>query len=189
MKRSIKSLLVVMGITGAIGTSLAHAIPPGGAHGCSSGAHTMAFKGHEGYGDPDRMIEHMAASLNLSKEQRDAMYAIVDRARPQTRELHDRLAENHKQLHALMQQDAPKDSEVSKLADAQGKAIANMIVLRTKVRMEIRGVLTDAQRQQLDQWFGQHGHPASFEKEGSTRDLSNVESLDSTAVSVSKIMM
>lgn len=195
MKTSIKSLVVVMAITGAVGAGVAYAFPPGGAHGCSPGAHTMAFKGHEGYGDPDRMIERMASSLNLSKDQRDAMYAIVDKSRPQTRELRDRLAETHKQLRALMQQGTPKESEVRKLADAQGKAIADMIVLRNKVRTEIHNVLTDAQREQMQQWRGQHGRPASFEKQGSAdkqgsvRNLSNVESLDSPTASVSKIMM
>jgi Spy/CpxP family protein refolding chaperone len=195
MKRSIKSLVVVIAITGTVGAGVAYAFPPGGTHGCSSGAHTMAFKGHEGYGDPDRMIEHMATSLNLSKEQRDAMYAIVDKSRPQTRELRDRLTENHQQLRALMQQGAPKESEVRKLADAQGKAIADMIVLRNKVRTEIHNVLTDAQRTQMQQWREEHGRHASFEKEGSAdkqgsvRNLSNVESLDSPTAPVSKFMM
>ena len=195
MKTSIKSLLVIMAITGAVGAGVAYAFPPGGAHGCPSGAHTMSFKGHEGYRDSDRMIEHMSASLNLTKEQRDAMYAIVDKSRPQTRELRDRLADTHKQLRALMRQGTPKESEVRELADAQGKAIADMIVLRTKVRTEINHVLTDAQRQQMQQWRGHRGRPASFEKEGSadkqgsSRELSNVESLNSPTASVSRFMM
>ncbi|HYA36898.1 MAG TPA: Spy/CpxP family protein refolding chaperone [Candidatus Methylomirabilis sp.] len=193
MKTSIKSLLVVMAITGAVGAGLAYALPPGGAPACPHGAHgerAMNFEGHGGYADSDRMIEHMAASLNLSKQQRDAMYAIVDKARPQTRELRDRLIENHKQLRALTQQGAPKESEVRKLADAQGKAIADMIVLRTKIRTEIRGVLTDAQRQQLDQWRKQRGGRLSYsDRDGAARDLSNVQSLNSPTPSVSKVMM
>ncbi len=190
MKSSIKSLVVVMAITGAVGAGLAYALPPGGAQSCPRGGHTMAFGGHGGYGDADRMIERMAATLNLSKEQRAAMYAIVDKARPQERELRDRLIENHKQLRALKQQGTPKESEVRKLADAQGKAIADMIVLRTKVQTEIRGVLTDAQRQQLDQWREHRGgRMSSSEKEGAARDLSNVQLLKSPAASVSKIMM
>lgn len=190
MKSSIKSLLVVMAvITSAVGAGVAYAFPPGGDHGCAHGSRAMGFEGHRGYADPDKMIEHMGTSLNLTKEQRDAMYAIVDKSRSQTRELRDRLAEIHKQLRALMQQGAPKESEVRKLADAQGKAIADMIVLHTKVRTEIHNVLTDAQRQQLEQWRGQRGRPASFEKQGSARELSNVESPDSPTASVSKFMM
>jgi Spy/CpxP family protein refolding chaperone len=195
VKTSIISLLVVMAITGAVGAGVAHAFSPDGTHGCAPGAHAMGFKGHEGYGDPDRMIERMAKSLNLSKTQRDAMYAIVDKSRPQTRELRDRMAETHKQLHALMQQNAPKESEVRKLADAQGKAIADMIVLHTKVRAEINNVLTDAQRQQMQQWREERGRPASFEKDGPAgkqgpmRNLSNVESPEFPTAPVSKFMM
>ena len=189
MKSSIKSLVVVMAITGAVGAGLAYALPPGGAQSCPRGGHTMGFGGHGGYADSDRMIERMANTLNLSKQQRDAMYAIADKARPQTRELRDRLVETHKQLRALTQQGTPKESEVRKLADAQGKAIADMIVLHTKIRAEIRGVLTDAQRQQLDQWREQRGRPAAFKGQGPARDLSNMESLNPGETPVSKVMM
>jgi Spy/CpxP family protein refolding chaperone len=191
MKRSIKSLLVVMAVTGAVGAGIAYAFPSGGEHGCRDGGHATSFKGHGGYADSDRMIEHMAASLDLSKEQRDAMYAIVDKVRPQTRALRDRLAETHKQLRALTRQGTPKESEVRKLADEQGKAIADMIVLRTQVRAEINGVLTDAQRQQLEQWRGHRGRrTSSTEKQGATaRELSNAQSSNTPAVPVSKVMM
>ncbi len=189
MNRSIKSLLVVMAITGAVGAGIAYAFPSGGAHGCRDGAHASAFKGHGGYGDSDRMIEHMAARLDLSKEQRDAMFAIVDKARPQTRALRERLDETHKQLRALTQQGAPKEAEVRKLADAQGKAIADMIVLHAKVRTEIQGVLTDAQRQQLEQWRGQRGRHASWGKQGAAEDLSNAESSAVAATPASAVMM
>jgi Spy/CpxP family protein refolding chaperone len=164
MKSSIKALLVVMAVTGAAGAGLAHAFPPTGSQGCMHGAHSMGFAGHDGYGDPDRFIDRMADSLNLTKAQRDSMRAIADKARPQTRELRDQLAENHKQLHALMRQNAPKESEVRQLADAQGRAMAEMIVLRTKVWTEIRGVLTDAQREQLQQMHPGHSQSSSSEE-------------------------
>jgi Spy/CpxP family protein refolding chaperone len=196
MKTSIKSLLVVMAVTGAVGAGLAYAFPSDGAHGCRDGSHAMSFEGHRGgYGDSDRMIEHMASSLDLSKQQRDAMYAIVDKARPQTRVLRDRLAETHKQLRALTQQGTPKEADVRKLADAQGKAIADMIVLHTKVRSEILAVLTDAQRKQLEQWRGHRGRPSSFEKRGSAegagpaRELSNAPSPDFPQAPAAKTMM
>ena len=189
MNRSIKVLLVVMAINGLVGAGLAYAFSPGGARHCAHGPQSMSFGGHGAYMDSDRMIEHMAAALNLSKAQRDAMYAIVDKARPQTRALRDRMADNHKQLRALMQQGAPKESEVRKLADAQGQAIADMIVLRTRIRTEIRGVLTEAQRQQLEQWRGHDRRPASSEQQGAARKLSNVESLNPPGAGVSKLMM
>jgi Spy/CpxP family protein refolding chaperone len=175
MKSSIKALLVVMAITGAAGAGLAHAFPPNSAHSCMHGARSMGFAGHDGYGDSDRRIDRMADALNLTKAQRDAMRAIVDKARPQTRELRDKLAENHKQLRALMQQDTPKESEVRQLAEAQGRAMAEMIVLRTKVRTEIRAVLTDAQREQLQQRHQEHGQSSSTEEKGAAHDLSGAK--------------
>jgi Spy/CpxP family protein refolding chaperone len=189
MKSSIKSLMVVMAVTGAVGAGLAYALPPGGAQSCPRGGHAMGFAGHGGYGDSDRMVERLAARLNVSKQQRDAMYAVVDKARPQERALRDQLIETHRQLRALQLQGTPKESEVRKLADAQGKAIAEMIVLRARVQADIRGVLTDAQRQQLDQWREQRGRPAAFERQGRGRDPSNVESPDAAGTPVSKAVM
>ncbi|MHB8535705.1 MAG: Spy/CpxP family protein refolding chaperone [Sulfuricaulis sp.] len=189
MNRSIKALLVVVAINGVIGAGLAYAFSPGGAHGCAQGRHAMGSGGHGHSMDSDRMIEHMATKLNLSKEQRDAMFAIVDKARPQTRALRERMTNNRKQLHALMQQGTTKDSELRKLADDQGRAIADMIVLRTKIRTEIRGVLSDAQRQQIEQWHEQHGQASSAKKPGAARHLSNAESMNFPETPTSKVMM
>ena len=189
MKSSIKALLVVMTITGVAGAGLAHAFPPNSAHSCMHGARSMGFTGHDGYSDPDRRIDRMADSLNLTKAQRDAMRAIVDKARPQTRELRDKLAENHKQLRALMQQDVPKENEVRQLAEDQGRAIAEMIVLRTKVRTEIRGVLTDAQREQLQQRHQERSQSSSSEEEGAAHDLSGAKLSNPPAARASMVMM
>ncbi len=189
MKGSIKALLVVMAITGAAGAGIAHAFPPGGSHSCIRGERSMGFAGHDGYGDPDQRIDRMANSLNLTKAQRDAMRAIVDKVRPQTRELRDQLAENHKQMRALMQQATPKESEVRQLAESQGRAMADMIVLHTKVRTEIRAILTDAQREQLQQWHQGRGQSSSSEVEGTAHNLSSAASSNLPAARVSKVMM
>lgn len=189
MNRSIKALLVVVAINGVIGAGLAYAFSPGGAHSCAQGRHAMGPDGHDRAMDSDRMIEHMATKLNLSKEQRAAMFAIADKARPQTRALRERMAENRKQLHALMQQGAPNESELRKRAGDQGRAIADMIVLHAKIRAEMRGVLNDAQRQQIEQWHEQRGHASSAEKTGSARHLSNAESMSSPETPAPKVMM
>jgi len=189
MKRSIKALLVIMVINGGVGASIAYALSPDGAHGCMHGSHSMGFGSHDGYKDPDTRIDRMADALDLTKAQRDAMRAIVDKARPQTRELHDKLAENHKQLHALVQQASPKESELRKLADAQGQMMADMIVLRTKVQTEIRAVLTDAQREQMQQWREKHGRPSSSEKESAVDNLSSAALLNLPETTATKVMM
>ncbi|MHB8741932.1 MAG: Spy/CpxP family protein refolding chaperone [Sulfuricaulis sp.] len=192
MKSSIKALLVVMTITSAAGVGIAHAFPPGGAHSCGHGERSMGFAGHAGYGDSDRHIDRMADALNLTKAQRDAMRAIVDKARPQFREIHDKFADNHKQLRALMQQTAPKADEVRQLAEAQGRAMANMIVLRTQVRTEIIGVLTDAQREQLQHWHQRsqkHDQSSSVDGNSAAHDLSSAVAPDSSAARAVRVMM
>lgn len=169
MKTSAKTLLIVATIAGGIATVGAHAAPPGGGPGCGygpgamgAGAQGMGFGGPGmGYGphrfDPEARIERMADQLDLTKEQRDKVRAIVDKSRPQTRELRDKLADNRKQLRTLVQQGNAKEADVRKLADAQGKLMADMIVQRTKVRNEIHAVLTPEQREKLQQRFEQRG--------------------------------
>ncbi len=189
MKRSIKALLVIMVINGGVGASIAYALSPDSAHSCMHGSHSMGFGSHDGYGDPDTRIDRMADALDLAKAQRDAMRAIVDKAHPQTRELRDKLAENHKQLRALIQQGSPKESELRKLADTQGRMMADMIVLRTKVQTEIRAVLTDAQREQMQQWREKHGRPSSSEKESAVHNLSGTALLNPPETTATKVMM
>jgi Spy/CpxP family protein refolding chaperone len=170
MKTSAKTLLIATAIAGGIAAGGVQAAPPwGGGAGCGygpgamgAGPHGAGFGGPGiGYGphrfDPEARIERMADALDLTKEQRDKVRAIVDKSRPQTRELHDKLADNRNQLRALMQQGNAKEADVRKLADAQGKLKADMIVQRTKVRSEIHAVLTPEQREKLQKRFEQRG--------------------------------
>jgi Spy/CpxP family protein refolding chaperone len=169
MKTSAKTLLIATAIAGSIAAVGAHAAPPGGGAGCGygpgamgAGPQGMGFGGPGmGYGlhrmDSEARIERMADALDLTKEQRDKVRAIVDKSRPQTRELRDKLADNRKQLHTLVQQGSAKEADVRKLADTQGKLMADMIVQRTKVRNEIHAVLTPEQREKLQQRFEQRG--------------------------------
>lgn len=170
MKKSIKALLIAATLAGGVTAGLAYAMPPGGGESCAHGR-GMGF-GRHGM-DSEMRIDRMSRVLDLSQAQRDKVRAIVDQARPQTRALRDKLGDNHKQLRALMQQDNPKENEVRKLADAQGKLIADMIVQRTKMQSEIRAVLTPEQREKLQQRFGRHGHLSSFEPGNSPASLSD----------------
>jgi len=155
MKKATTTIL----ITSALAASLAAAVPvfargPDMPDHCAGRAQSMAFGRH---GDPEARIERMAQRLNLSTEQRDAMRAIVDKARPQMRALRDRLTDNRTQLRTLTLQGNADEARVRTLADAQGKAMADLIVLRTQMRSEMDKVLTEPQRQQLRQRFGQRG--------------------------------
>lgn len=101
------------------------------------------------HGDPDARIEHMVRELKLDTKQRDAVRAITDKHRSEMRALRDRMADNHKQLHELTLQGDADEAKVRTLADAQGKDMADMIMLRTRMQAEIAKVLTPAQREQM----------------------------------------
>jgi Spy/CpxP family protein refolding chaperone len=152
MNRTTKTLLLAATLAGGLATAAAYAVPPAAGPCGGYGARGAGFGG-PGMGagmGPGGRIERMADMLDLTKEQRDKVRAIVDKARPETRALRDKLTDNRKQLQAATQQGG-KDAEVRKLADAQGKLMADMIVLRTRVHGEISAVLTPAQREQLEQ--------------------------------------
>jgi protein CpxP len=169
MKKSIKTLLIGTAIVGSLAAGLALAMPPGGGENCMHGGHGMGF-GQHGM-DADSSVDRMAQRLDLTAEQRDKVRAIVDKARPQNRALRDKLAENRKQLHALTQQGTAQEAEIRKLADSQGKLIADMIVQRNKERGEINAVLTPEQREKLQQQFERHRHFSSTGPSGDRGDL------------------
>ena len=98
-------------------------------------------------GDAEGMpgLERMADHLNLSKEQRQAMHAIEDKYRPEMRDLRQLLADNRA---ALMKMDAG-DAKLQETAEAQGKTLADTMILRKKMHAELDKVLTEEQRQTL----------------------------------------
>ena len=102
--------------------------------------------GHHRYGKGCGSIERMADELNLDEKQVAKLRAIKDKYRPQKQALSDKYRENRKALRELMDKDSVKESDIRKLADAQGKIKADMIVLKKKMKLEERDVLTKEQR-------------------------------------------
>jgi len=173
MNTSLKKLLITSTIAGGLAAGAVLADPPGagpcpyggpgggpgamgyGGPGMGYGGHGMGYSRH-GF-DSEARIDRMAAMLDLTKEQRDKVRAIVDKSTPKTRELRDKIADNRAQLRTLVQQDKAKDADVRKLADERGKLVAEMIVQRTKVKNEIHAVLTPEQREKMQQRWEHRG--------------------------------
>jgi periplasmic protein CpxP/Spy len=156
MKTSIKTLLIAMTLAGGVAATAAYAMPPGGGPGsgaCGYGAYGAGFgRGGMGGGiDSETHVDRLAYRLNLTPEQRTKVRAIVDKARPETRALRDKLFDNRQQLRTLVRQGNAKEADVRKLADVQGKLMADMIVQRSKLHNEINAVLTPEQREQFQQ--------------------------------------
>jgi protein CpxP len=107
-------------------------------------------------------INRLAEHLELSAAQRDKVRAIVDQSRPAMRAVHDKMRDNRQAMRALMQQEKPADNEIRRLAEARGKLVAEMAVLRARMKSDIHAVLTPEQRDKLKQHMEQrrsrHGH-------------------------------
>lgn len=110
--------------------------------------------GHAGFGQERHGWGQLAKRLQLSKEQRQSMNAIEDKYHPKLRDLGQSLGDNRA---ALKKMDA-NDPKLADTAAAQGKAIADLIVMRKQMHAEMRQVLTEAQRQTLDTLREQRHH-------------------------------
>jgi periplasmic protein CpxP/Spy len=141
--RTTKFLIAAALAAGAVATL------PVQAH--DMGAHGSCHAPAMGYGGMGRMMHR----LGLSPDQRQALDAIDDKYRPQLRGLMEQLADNGRALRKLPADDAG----LRTLADTEGKAVADMIVLRKQMRAEIDKVLTDEQRERLHRLMEHRRHP------------------------------
>lgn len=133
-----RQMLGVAALLSGLVTASAFAYPGGGC----GGAHGL------GRGD-GHAVERMAERLDLSADQRTSVRAIEDKYRPQLRTLRDKMTDSRKALREAAAQPAPDDARVRTLADAQGKAMADMIVVRTRMFGEMQQALSDEQRTKL----------------------------------------
>ncbi len=140
MNSTVKTVLIAATLIGSVAATAAHA-----GRGCDKEHH-----GHRG-SDSEHRINRLADRLELSAEQRDQVRAIADKSRPALRAVHDKMQENRKSMRALMQQEKVNDSDIRKLADARGKLVAEMTVLRARMKSDIHAVLTPEQRDKLKQ--------------------------------------
>lgn len=154
MKKPMKLLLIAMLVSGSIIADIASAMP--GQDGCGrAGRHRGMGPGGAGM-DVEKRLERMAGALDLTREQREQMRSIMEKIRPAMQPLRERLRDNRKQLQTLAQQDKAAEGAVRRLADMQGKALADMIVLRSRMHSEMRALLTPAQRRKMQERHKSH---------------------------------
>ena len=88
----------------------------------------------------------MAEELDLSEEQRAAIWKLVDDARPALRDNLFTLMDSRKELRNLLVGDkAVEDRKLRAITKIQGDAIAELSYLRIKLQSDIRGILTAEQ--------------------------------------------
>ena len=150
MNSTVKTVLIAATLIGSVAATAAHA-----GKGCGKEHH-----GQRG-SDSEHRINRMADRLGLSAEQRDKVRAIADKSRPALRAVHDKMRDNRQAMRTLMQQEKAGDADIRKLADARGKLVAEMTVLRARMKSEVHAVLTPAQRDKLKQHSEQRRHHSS----------------------------
>ena len=102
-------------------------------------------------------MDRFARRLDLTDTQRKQMQGIFDQYKPEREKLQTALRDNRKEIDAL----SAADQKLAEVADKQGKAFGQMIVLRKKIEAAIDAVLTPAQREkmrQMKQHRGWAGH-------------------------------
>lgn len=145
MKTSTKVLVLAGLLAGATGVAMA-------GPGC--GGRHDGMSGDERFSE--RMVERMAKRLNLSAEQRGAVQATLDQARPQLRATLDKLQANRAALRALSTGGTFDDAQAGKLAQEQGQLVADLTLQRARIGNEIDKLLTDAQRQKRTEMIERH---------------------------------
>jgi len=113
--------------------------------------------GHKGIAGLER-LEARLERVNLSDEQRAQVRAVIDAARPGFRKVADSLRAHRKEMRGVMRSDAYDEGAVRRVADRQGELVAEMIVLRSKVKSQVAAVLTEEQRQELRKGSGRQHH-------------------------------
>ena len=114
------------------------------------------FEGGRG-GNMMRMVEQ----LDLTKEQRQAVWAIMDEQRNKMRDKRADMVDIRKALHEAATSANYDATKVRELADTKAKMMSDMMVERTETMNRIRKVLTAEQVKKLDdtqyRFFGR-GH-------------------------------
>lgn len=143
MKQSYRNIVIIT-LSTLLFTSAGAAVAFGGGS-----------KGHGGC-DRDGRREPVAAITqidNLSAEQKAAIKDIRKASRNAMRDLQDEMKDNRRDLRDAMQDDADIQT-IRSLAKKQGDQVARMIVLRAEVRSKINTVLSEKQREQLQDMRG-----------------------------------
>jgi Spy/CpxP family protein refolding chaperone len=89
--------------------------------------------------------------LNLSEAQQDKLFAIHHAQEPQRREQEKAVRKAREALRALVDGGQFDEGKASTLAQAEGKAIATLSLMRARTQAQVQAVLTAEQRTQLSQ--------------------------------------
>jgi Spy/CpxP family protein refolding chaperone len=157
MKKLTKSLLAMTLVVSSVGlVTMVSAMPFADGAGCGRGGHHMGHSKHHGGGGPN--LERLADRLDMTEQQRAEIKVMFDDSRQQMANLREQIRENRTQLRELAGQAEFDEAAVRSIAERQGDLKAETIVLRARQRHEMKAVLTDDQRVQLEEMWKRKNH-------------------------------
>jgi len=99
---------------------------------------------------PGMMIGRMAEHLDLDDAQRESVRNTIEAARPEIEALRDQMRANREALQALDVNNPGYELELNAIAQSNGQLATDGTLLFTRIRTEIRAVLTDEQIEKLE---------------------------------------
>lgn len=110
-----------------------------------------------GFGLPhDMRLENMFHHLDLSTEQREQVFAVLDKARPDIRRLRFAFADHRRTLHQLDPTQADYREKLQGIANEVSQLSGQMVITFGEIYAKVAALLTPAQREQLQQAWHQH---------------------------------
>ena len=100
----------------------------------------------DGLVDDPRRLFRLAEELELTTDQRDRIFSLVDAARPKVRDNMFRMMDTRRELQELVSSgESISDRKLKELTGVEGDAMAEMRYLSLKLQSDIRAVLTQEQ--------------------------------------------
>jgi periplasmic protein CpxP/Spy len=129
-----------------------------------AGLHFNHFQGHgrseRRHGPGPEMVEHMAAVLGLTEDQKTQIKALMDGLQPAEEARHQKMEELHKQLEAATANGQFDETKVREIANQQGQIHAEQILEHERMKAKVFSLLTPEQRikaEEMHKRFGE-GH-------------------------------
>lgn len=142
--------------------------PPPLSGGCEADAHAgppgmnMGMGPHRPGPPPDETRPPpFLMDAMLSDDQQDKVFAIMHAAAPALRDQSKAARKARESLHDLVKSTEFSEAAAASLAQAEGRAEAQLALLRTRMEHELYGILTPDQAARINlrsqDWQGHHG--------------------------------
>jgi Spy/CpxP family protein refolding chaperone len=135
---------------------------PDGTSGASERPHYRGFKGPRGPGGPGampgQMLLRMADELNLSIEQQDSLQGLIDEFQPSWDSLRERMSASRSKMMGLTPDDPEYASVTQEVSQQAAAMAAEMVMLTSDFQARAYALLTEEQRQRLEELKSERRH-------------------------------